>query len=150
MKKPYLDANVVLDFVLKRSPFDAAAQELFALAEHGQVQLLVSSLTFTVVHYVTSKQVGKAAATGEVVQLFRSVSTVAVNEQVVGRALQANLPDFEDAVQLFAAPRSKRGWPCGRERLSCWAAPSGAATSAAQNRPFCRYRFVRRPANRRL
>jgi len=103
MKKLYLDANVVLDFVLKRSPFDAAAQELFALAEHGQVQLLVSSLTFTVVHYVTSKQVGKAAATGEVVQLFRLVSTVAVNEQVVGRALRANLPDFEDAVQLFAA-----------------------------------------------
>lgn len=103
MKKLYLDANVVLDFVLQRSPFDAAAQELFALAEHGQVQLLVSGLTFTVVHYVASKQVGKAAATNGVAQLFRLVTTVAVDEQVVGRALQANLPDFEDAVQLFAA-----------------------------------------------
>ena len=103
MKKLYLDANVVLDFVLKRRPFDVAAKELFAMAEHGPAQLLVSSLTFTVVHYIVGKQLGKAAATDGVAHLFRLVTTVAVDKQVVGRALQASLPDFEDAVQLFAA-----------------------------------------------
>ena len=103
MKKLYLDANVVLDYILKRSPFDVAPKELFIMAEQNRVQLLVSSLTFTLVHYITSKQIGKVAATGELAGIFRLVTTVAVDEQIIGQAIQAGLPDFEDAVQLFAA-----------------------------------------------
>ena len=53
----------------------------------GHLQLLVSSLSSTVVHYIASKQLGKAAATEGLSSLFKIVTTVAVDDQIVGRAL---------------------------------------------------------------
>ena len=99
MKRLYLDANVVLDFVLMRRPFDMAAKESFAMAAYGPAQLLVSSLTFTVVHYIVGKQLGKAAATDSVAHLFRLVTTVAVDGQVV----TDELPGFKAGTLVKSA-----------------------------------------------
>lgn len=103
MKKLYLDTNVVLDYLLDRQPLSVAAEELLQAAELGRAQLFVSSLTYTTAHYIVSKAVGKLAATQALRSLFHLVKTVPVDAHTVGQALQANLPDFEDAVQLFAA-----------------------------------------------
>lgn len=103
MMKLYLDSNVVLDFLLNRQPFAEAAIDLLAAAEEGRVILSVSSLTFITAHYVVSKAVGKTAATVALASLFSRITTLAVDTQVINQALQAGMPDFEDAVQLFVA-----------------------------------------------
>ena len=63
----------------------------------------MSSLSFTTVHYVASKSSNAAKALAGIAELFDLVTVVAVDKQIIGRALQSGLPDFEDAVQLFAA-----------------------------------------------
>lgn len=103
MTRLYLDSNVVLDFLLDRVPYAAAATQLLAAANQGRAMLLVSSLTYTTAHYVVSKAIGKHAATQALTSLHVQVVTVAIDDSVIEQALQAGLPDFEDAVQLFAA-----------------------------------------------
>lgn len=103
MKRFYLDSNVLLDFLLDRTPHAATATNLLAAAKKGRVTLLISSLTYTTAHYVMSKAIGKKAALLALADLHTQLTTAAVDSQVIGQALQAELPDFEDAVQLFAA-----------------------------------------------
>lgn len=103
MKRFYLDSNVLLDFLLNRTPYAAIATNLLAAAKKGQVTLLISSLTYTTAHYVMSKAIGKKAALLALTDLHTQLTTAAVDDKIIGQALQAELPDFEDAVQLFAA-----------------------------------------------
>lgn len=83
----------------------------------------VFSLTYITAHYVVSKAVGKAAATQALAKLATQVVTVAVDTAIIEQALQAGRPDFEDAVQYFAAlaadtdllvTRDPKGFPDGR------------------------------------
>ncbi|RZJ90500.1 MAG: PIN domain-containing protein [Hymenobacter sp.] len=99
----YLDSNVVLDFLLDWLPYAEAATKLLAAAEQGKVTLLISSLTYTIAHYVVSKAIGKNAALQALISLHSQVGTAAVDDTIIEQALQAGWPDFEDAVQLFAA-----------------------------------------------
>lgn len=101
MTRFYLDSNVVLNFLLDRAPYATAATQLLAAAYQGRATLLFSSLTYTTAHYVVSKAISKHAATQALASLHAQVATVAVDDSVIEQALQA--PDFEDAVQLFAA-----------------------------------------------
>lgn len=103
MKRLYLDTNIVLDYLLDRPPFSLAAKQLFAAAQRKEVKLLVSSLSFTTVHYIASKSLTAAGALAGIYELFELVTVAAIDGQVVAQALRAGLPDFEDAVQLFAA-----------------------------------------------
>jgi len=103
MKRFYLDSNVVLDFLLDRPPFAQPANDLLTAVKTGQVELLVSSLTYITSHYVVSKVIGKIAATAALATLFKGVTTVNVGASVIEQALQSNRPDFEDAVQFYAA-----------------------------------------------
>ena len=103
MKRFYLDSNVVLDFLLDRPPFAQPANDLLTAVKIGQVELLVSSLTYITSHYVVSKVIGKIAATAALTTLFKGATTINVGAAVIEQALQSNRPDFEDAVQFYAA-----------------------------------------------
>lgn len=103
MKRLYLDSNIVLDFALNRVPFAQAAESLLAAGQTGQLEVLVSSLTFVTAHYVLSKAIGKERALQSLVGLATQVTIAAVDGTIINQALQAGYPDFEDAVQLFAA-----------------------------------------------
>ena len=43
----FVDTNVLLDFIIRRTPFAASAAELFQLAEKRRIWLYCSSLTFS-------------------------------------------------------------------------------------------------------
>lgn len=103
MRRFYLDTNVVIDYLLKREPFFLTAKQLFAAADANQIQLLVSSLTFTTAHYLARQPLGKDQALRVLNDLFQQVTVVAVGSSEIEKALQSGLPDFEDAAQLFAA-----------------------------------------------
>lgn len=79
------------------------AKQLFAAADNRQIQLLVSSLTFTTAHYLARQPLGKDQALQVLTDLFQQVTVVAVGSSEIEKALQSGLPDFEDAAQLFAA-----------------------------------------------
>ena len=103
MKRFFLDTNIVLDYLLKREPFALLAKQLFAAADANQVQLLVASLSFTTAHYIGRQPLGKHTILSALESLRQQVTIVNVGSFEIAQAIQAGLPDFEDAVQFFAA-----------------------------------------------
>lgn len=103
MDKIFVDADIVMDFLARRIPFHHAADELFKLSDKGEITLAISSLTFSHLHYILSKQKGKNEAR-KALKRFKVLVTVAkVDDKVIDIALASSFRDFEDAIQYYAA-----------------------------------------------
>jgi len=96
--KILLDTNVVLDVLLRRKPFDAVAVGIFALAEKRWFEGFLGGTTFTNVYYIARKHAGDAAARGYLRSLLGIFTVATVDREVVARAVDSGLRDFEDAV----------------------------------------------------
>lgn len=101
--KVLLDTNVVLDVLLEREPFVAAAAGLLARVEGGSVVGWVGATTVTTIHYLATKVVGAARAKAAITSLLSIVRVAPVTQAVIEAALASPLVDFEDAVLLAAA-----------------------------------------------
>jgi len=101
--KILFDTNVVLDLMLDRKPFSVTAALLFAKAEVGELTGFLGATTVTTISYIASKSIGKIRAQEEVRKLFILFDIAPVNRIILENALQAGMPDFEDAVLYEAA-----------------------------------------------
>ena len=106
MRRLLLDVNVVLDVLLERPPFAAAAARLWAAAERREIEVLVPAHGITTVFYVAARQRGTALAWRVVGDLLAVAGVAAVDEATLRRALTLPGPDFEDAVCAAAAESS--------------------------------------------
>jgi predicted nucleic acid-binding protein len=98
-----LDVNVVLDFLLDRTPFAGAAKQLWARAERRQVEALIPAHGVTTIFYLTARERDARFARRVLEDLLTVAAVAAVDDAVLGRALALPCPDFEDAVCLAAA-----------------------------------------------
>ena len=95
--KIFVDNNVVIDALLQRSPFNAAAERiLIACADAHRGYLSVNSLTD--IFYVLRKNINAAAAKVAVQKLMELLEIVAVNDEDCLSALSLPIDDFEDAL----------------------------------------------------
>ncbi len=99
----FLDTNITLDLLGKRDPFYLPAAQIASLADNGEVQLCVSALTFSTVHYVLSKFEGKEVAKEKLTKLKVICVVVDLTEKVIEKALSSRFKDFEDAIQYYSA-----------------------------------------------
>lgn len=98
-----IDTNVVLDVILEREPFVEAAIALFALIEAGKIQGYIAATTITNIFYIVRKIEGREVALNAIARLLQGLNLCAVETRVIQRALDLNLHDFEDGVQLACA-----------------------------------------------
>jgi predicted nucleic acid-binding protein len=99
----FVDTDVVLDLLSERHPFYDDAAQLFSLADKGAITLVVSSLCFSNLNYILSKQYSAASAK-RYLQKFKTLVTVAaVTDKIVDLALLSTFKDFEDALQHYTA-----------------------------------------------
>jgi predicted nucleic acid-binding protein len=103
--KVFVDTNVLMDVLLERHPFVTEARRLWHLAERARVTGLVSVLSFSTIHYVVRKARGAEAALRMLRMLRHDFTIVALDEKIVSQALDAKLPDFEDAIRYYSAIR---------------------------------------------
>jgi predicted nucleic acid-binding protein len=103
MSDLFLDANVVLDVLLRRTPFDAAALRLFQLGDQGRVRLYVSAITFNNAYYIATRLQDKSRALRMMADLAGLVTITPVTESVIQQALSSPFGDFEDAIPCFSA-----------------------------------------------
>lgn len=101
--KVFLDINVVLDFLLKRSPFDDEAIEIFKLLYKKEIDGYLSAVSYTQIGYFLQKYVGKPAAKEILRDLNKLLTTVTVDNRVIEEALDSEIKDFEDAIQFASA-----------------------------------------------
>jgi predicted nucleic acid-binding protein len=103
MIRVLFDVNVILDVLLNRKPHAEASAKVWAAAETGLAEGVLSAHGLTTIHYLVRKE-SSAAKTGIMMQMILKVFGVAaVDTTVIQEALQLACPDFEDAVTAAAA-----------------------------------------------
>ncbi len=103
MKSALCDVNFFLDIFLKRTPFYSPVAKLFAKIEKGEVKGYVCSLTFPILFYLLSKEIGRVQAAKTLEKIRIVFKVAAVDEKVIDLSLASDFQDFEDAVQYYAA-----------------------------------------------
>ena len=102
----FFDTNILLDVLLRRKPYDAAALQLWFLAETDAVDSAVAAISFNNVYYV-ARQVADRNKAIESVRLIRGVfEIIPVDERILDQAMNSKISDFEDAIQYFCAVRA--------------------------------------------
>jgi len=101
--KLFLDANVVLDLILKREPFFDNIAEIVTIAENKNFTLCLSSVTFVNVNYIACKFTDKKYVLESLKKLRVLFDVLSVSETEIDKALYSNFNDFEDAVQHYCA-----------------------------------------------
>jgi predicted nucleic acid-binding protein len=98
-----LDTNVILDFILKRAPFDIEAKEIFARAARKEIEIFVSPITPINAFYTMRKEKGKDVAFLAIQGLLNIVEVAKTDKTVLQNAFALNFNDYEDAVQYACA-----------------------------------------------
>lgn len=98
-----IDTNIILDLLLERPEHIAAARQVCDKVESGEVHAMLCATTVTTIDYLARKQLGSKGARTAVQALLRLYDIAAVTRSTLQLALDANMPDFEDAVLAYSA-----------------------------------------------
>ena len=103
MEKVFVDTDIILDLLSNREPFYIHSAHLFSAADSGKTRIYVSSLSFSNLNYILSKQYSVDQARKKLLKFKTLVTVLAVTDKVVELALSSDFKDFEDGLQYFTA-----------------------------------------------
>ncbi len=103
MDRIFVDTDVLLDLLEQREPFYKSAAYLFSKADRREIQILISSLSFTNIHYILRKKYSNSESRKILSRLRVLVTVATVRDKRIELALASNFSDFEDAVQNYTA-----------------------------------------------
>ena len=99
----FVDTNLLLDVLAKREPFYTAAARVWTMAETGACEALVSAISFNNVCYIVRKVRDTATARRAMVLMRDVFASVAPDQRILNQAIDSEISDFEDAIQLYSA-----------------------------------------------
>jgi predicted nucleic acid-binding protein len=102
MKRVLFDTNVVLDVLLKRSPWDVDAATWQA-CDDGKIMGCVVASTLTDIFYIARKQKGLTGARDAVRVCLDAFAICVVDRQALELAVDLLGNDFEDNLQIACA-----------------------------------------------
>ena len=103
MPKVFVGTDIVLDLLTGRQPHYDFAAELFSIADEKHIKLNVSSLCFSNVNYILSRQYNADQARKKLLKFKTLVTVLSVDDKTIELALSSDFKDFEDAIQYFTA-----------------------------------------------
>ncbi len=103
MKKVFVDTDILLDLLSGREPFAQSASILFSKADRKKIKIFVSSLSFSNLNYLLSRQFNVDQARRKLLNFKTLVTVLPVTEKTVELALSSEFKDFEDALQYYTA-----------------------------------------------
>jgi predicted nucleic acid-binding protein len=101
--KLFLDTNVVLDLLGERDPFYNSAAKIATLADKGEIDLVVSALTYSTVYYLLSRFEDKELVKEKIRKFKVIVETSDLTDKIVDKGLSSKFSDFEDSLQYYCA-----------------------------------------------
>ena len=107
MEKVFVDTDIILDLLAQREPHYQYSAKVFSMADLGEIKLCVSSLSFSNLNYILSKQFTSEQARKKLLTFKALVTVLNVSDKSVDLALNSDFQDFEDALQYFTALESK-------------------------------------------
>jgi predicted nucleic acid-binding protein len=102
--KVLVDTNVVMDVLLRRSPFYQDSFTIFQLVDLERINGCLSASSITDVFYLLSKDRHNSGEVYRIMdELIDLFSVIPVSETTISAALALRWKDFEDAVQYITA-----------------------------------------------
>jgi len=102
-KRLFLDTNIILDLLGEREPYYEDAAKIASLSDTGKIEMVVSALTFSTVHYVLSRFENEKIVREKLRKLSVIANTADLTSKVIEKALSSSFSDFEDALQYYCA-----------------------------------------------
>jgi predicted nucleic acid-binding protein len=104
--KVFLDANILLDFTLKRDGYNEA-KKIIEFAVKGQIQAYITPAIVHIVGYWLTKAYGNAKAKELLLTLLADVQVIDSDHEITLNALHSKIKDIEDALQYYTAMHHK-------------------------------------------
>lgn len=101
--KILVDTNVLLDVLCERPPFYGDSAAIWTMAEQGQLTAFIAAVSVTNIYYIVRRLADHRKAMKAIVQLRDIFTLASCDAHVLNQAMNARIPDFEDAVQYFTA-----------------------------------------------
>ena len=95
----YFDTNIMLDLLLER-PGYAAAARILQMQEDGDCSVCMSPLSIADIAYVLRKTVPTSLIVPTLKQISSIVDIVPMDDAQLQQAIMLNGPDFEDLLQF--------------------------------------------------
>ena len=83
----FLDTNVVLDLLGEREPFYNSAAKITTLADKGEIDLVVSALTYSTVYYLLSRFEDKELVKEKIRKFKVIAETSDLTDKIVDKGL---------------------------------------------------------------
>ncbi len=100
--KVLVDVNVFQDVITKRKNWEGS-QKVLRLFDEGDYEGWISSLTRVIIYFLSVKRVGEEKARHLVADMTRSFSEIPLRYVINKEALESQLPEYEDNLQLVSA-----------------------------------------------
>lgn len=100
-----IDANVVLDVLVRREPNYKYSSKVWKLCETGVCTGIVSTLSFANIIYVMRRELTPEKIEAVLKQLMMIFTFSDLSQSTLEEAAKLQWPDFEDAIQTATAKR---------------------------------------------
>jgi predicted nucleic acid-binding protein len=100
--KVFADANLLLDFLLKRNNYDTA-HAIIKKGVEGKIQLFTTPAVMHITAYWTTKAYGNSRAKELLLALLIDVQIIDCDHVTSLVALNSEIDDIEDALQYYTA-----------------------------------------------
>ncbi|WP_300601699.1 PIN domain-containing protein [Niabella sp.] len=102
VSKVFLDANILLDFTLKRANFDVA-RKLFEYIVNGKFSAFITPAILHIAAYWLAKAYGGEKARTILQELLVDIRVIDAPHEIALMALNSKFGDIEDALQYYTA-----------------------------------------------
>ncbi len=113
--KVFLDANILLDFTLKRDEYEES-RKVVELAVNGIIQAFITPSIVHIVGYWLTKAYGNAKAKELLLTLMADVTVIDLPHEIVLNALHSKITDIEDALQYYTAVHHRLDYFISRDK----------------------------------
>jgi predicted nucleic acid-binding protein len=100
------DINVLIDVLQKREPFYQVSAQAMSLSENGIVEGFISAHSVTTLVYLITKDKSPETARMMLTSLLQFLKVSKEDQATIEQSLNLSFEEFEDAMQLIAAPQS--------------------------------------------
>jgi predicted nucleic acid-binding protein len=101
--KLFLDTNVVVDLLGEREPHYKSAALITTLADRGEIQIIVSALTYLTVYFLLSRFEDREIVKEKIRKFKVIAETSDLTDKIIEKGLSSKFRDFEDSLQYFCA-----------------------------------------------
>jgi len=99
-----IDTDVLLDFLNKRTPYNAFADRIIDLCSDGIIKGYIASISIPNIFYIMRKDLAVKELRGLLLDLCDIVDIIGIGKQkIITSLLKEDFPDFEDCLQVECA-----------------------------------------------